>query len=97
MSGPGGVPSPRAILRGHKSQIHAAVFIRNNERLLTGDADGFVVAWDLGIMRPRAVWKPHEKPILGLSGWDDDKVITIATEEITSSSRGSSTLKARPI
>ncbi|KAJ4319550.1 Astra associated protein 1 Asa1 [Fusarium piperis] len=69
-------PSPKSILRGHKSQVHAAVFIRSNERLVTGDADGFVVVWDLTIMRPRVVWRAHEKAILGIRGWGDDKIIT---------------------
>ncbi|KAI8666240.1 hypothetical protein NCS57_00848300 [Fusarium keratoplasticum] len=69
-------PSPKSILRGHKSQVHAAVFIRSNERLVTGDADGFVVVWDLTIMRPKAVWRAHEKAILGIRGWGDDKIIT---------------------
>lgn len=69
-------PQPKAILRGHKSQVHAAAFVRFNERLLTGDADGFVVAWDLTIMRPRAVWQAHANAILGISGWGADKVIT---------------------
>lgn len=69
-------PQPKAILRGHKAQVHAAAFARSNERLLTGDADGFVVAWDLTIMRPRAVWQAHENAILGISGWGPDKIIT---------------------
>ncbi|KAF4997159.1 hypothetical protein FGRMN_4053 [Fusarium graminum] len=69
-------PTPKSILRGHKSQIHAAAFVRSNERLVTGDADGFVVLWDLTIMRPRAVWRAHEKALLGLRGWGDDKIIT---------------------
>lgn len=69
-------PQPKAILRGHKAQVHAATFVRSNERLLTGDADGFVVAWDLTIMRPRAVWQAHENAILGISGWGPDKIIT---------------------
>ncbi|KAM0425140.1 hypothetical protein ACHAPT_009701 [Fusarium lateritium] len=69
-------PSPKSILRGHKSQVHAAAFVRCNERLVTGDADGFVVVWDLTIMRPRAVWRAHEKAILGIRGWGDDKIIT---------------------
>ncbi|WZH47948.1 WD40-repeat-containing domain protein [Fusarium acuminatum] len=69
-------PTPKSILRGHKSQIHAAAFIRSNERLITGDADGFVVLWDLTIMRPRAVWRAHEKALLGLGGWGNDKIIT---------------------
>ncbi|KAF5010415.1 hypothetical protein FDECE_3430 [Fusarium decemcellulare] len=69
-------PSPKSILRGHGSQVHAATFVRRNERLITGDADGFVVLWDLTIMRPRAVWQAHEKAILGIRGWGDDKIIT---------------------
>jgi ASTRA-associated protein 1 len=69
-------PTPKSILRGHKSQIHTAAFIRSNERLITGDADGFVVLWDLTIMRPRAVWRAHEKALLGVGGWGDDKIIT---------------------
>lgn len=69
-------PQPKAILRGHKVQVHAATFIRSNERLLTGDADGFVVAWDLTIMRPRGVWQAHENAILGISEWGTNKVIT---------------------
>lgn len=69
-------PQPRAILRGHKAQVHAAVFVRSNQRLLTGDADGFVVAWDLTIMRPKAVWQAHGGAILGLAEWTPDKVIT---------------------
>ncbi|KAK4217736.1 WD40-repeat-containing domain protein [Rhypophila decipiens] len=67
---------PKSILRGHKAQIHATAFIRRNERLVTGDADGFVVVWDLTIMRPRAVWRPHTNAILGISGWGPDKIIT---------------------
>lgn len=67
---------PKSILRGHKAQIHAAAFIRGNERLVTGDADGFVIVWDLTIMRPRAVWRPHTNAILGISGWGTEKIIT---------------------
>lgn len=69
---------PKSILRGHKSQVHAAAFIRRNGRLVTGDADGFVVVWDLTIMRPRAVWRAHSNAILGLAGWGDDRIITYA-------------------
>ncbi|KAK3906640.1 ASTRA-associated protein 1 [Staphylotrichum tortipilum] len=67
---------PKAVLRGHKAQVHAAAFIRRNDRLVTGDADGFVIAWDLTIMRPRAVWQAHENAILGIAGWGDDRLIT---------------------
>ncbi|PTB67610.1 WD40 repeat-like protein [Trichoderma citrinoviride] len=69
-------PSPKAVLRGHKAQIHAATFVRHNERLATGDAEGWVVLWDLTIMRPRAVWRAHENAILGIRGWGRDNIIT---------------------
>lgn len=72
----GNLPSPKNILRGHKAQVHAAAFVRQNERLATGDAEGFVSLWDLTIMRPRAVWKAHEGAILGVRGWGDERIIT---------------------
>ena len=73
-----GSPTPKSILRGHKAQVHAASFIRNppETRLVTGDADGFVVVWDLTIVRPRAVWQAHEGALLGIKGWKEDKLIT---------------------
>ena len=67
---------PKSILRGHKAQVHTAAFVRGNDRLVTGDADGFIVAWDLAVMRPKAVWKAHASPILGIAGWGDDRLIT---------------------
>ncbi|KAI0444311.1 WD repeat-containing protein [Xylaria telfairii] len=67
---------PKSILRGHVTQVHVTAFIRRNERLASGDADGFVVLWDLTIMRPRAVWRAHAGAILGISGWGVDKVVT---------------------
>lgn len=76
MASEAGPPQPKAVLRGHKAQVHAAAFVRDNQRLLTGDAEGFVVAWDLTIMRPRAVWRAHENAILGVAGWGSERVIT---------------------
>ncbi|OLN81206.1 ASTRA-associated protein 1 [Colletotrichum chlorophyti] len=70
------VPHPKSILRGHKAQVHALTFIRGNERLASGDADGFVVLWDLTIMRPTAVWRPHKEAILGIEGWGHSRIIT---------------------
>jgi WD40 repeat protein len=67
---------PKSILRGHKAQVHAAVFVRANERLLTGDADGFVIAWDLTIMRTRADWKAHDNAIIRIAGLGNDRLIT---------------------
>lgn len=69
-------PTPKSILRGHDSQVHAAVFVRHNQRLATGDAAGFVVLWDLSIRRPTVVWRAHSNAILGIADWDGDKIIT---------------------
>jgi WD40 repeat protein len=77
------IPSPKNILRGHKAAVHASAFLRSNERLATGDAEGYVVLWDLTIMRPRAVWRAHENAILGIRGWGRDKIITsVATPSL---------------
>jgi len=68
---------PEYIFRGHAAQIHAVFFIRENTRLLTGDAHGWVVSWDTAIRRPVAVWKAHDRgPILGLGAWGKDRIIT---------------------
>ncbi|KAI1266989.1 WD40 repeat-like protein [Xylariaceae sp. FL1019] len=70
------VAHPKSVLRGHRAAVHVTTFIKENERLASGDADGFVVLWDLTIMRPRAVWQAHTNAILGICGWGDDKIIT---------------------
>lgn len=80
---------PTAILRGHRAQVHAAVFMRLDRttksgasmtadtRLVTGDSDGYVVLWDLAIVRARGVWRAHQNSILGIAAWDDDgQVVT---------------------
>ncbi|CAK7209826.1 Astra associated protein 1 Asa1 [Sporothrix curviconia] len=76
---------PTAILRGHRAQVHSAVFMRLDQtvasgatmtadtRLATGDSDGYVVLWDLAIVRARAVWRAHKNSILGMAAWDDDR------------------------
>ncbi|KAK7955798.1 WD40-repeat-containing domain protein [Apiospora aurea] len=70
------LPQPKAVLRGHQAQVHAAAFVRNNQRLASGDAEGYVVLWDLTIVRPRAVWRAHSNAILGIASWGTDKIIT---------------------
>ena len=67
---------PSYILRGHASQIHSAQFVRQNSRLLTGDAEGWVVYWNVETKRALAVWKAHDGPILGTAEWGRDKIIT---------------------
>ncbi|KAI9879123.1 MAG: ASTRA complex subunit [Pleopsidium flavum] len=67
---------PVYVLRGHQAQIHAVQFIRANSRLITGDADGWIVVWALGTKRPAAVWKAHDNAILGVAPWGEDRIIT---------------------
>ncbi|KAK7712301.1 Astra associated protein 1 Asa1 [Botryosphaeria dothidea] len=67
---------PAYVLRGHAAQVHAVRFVRHNSRLLTGDADGWVVLWDIATKRPAAVWRAHNAAILGFGTWDDDVLIT---------------------
>ncbi|KAF2129470.1 WD40 repeat-like protein [Dothidotthia symphoricarpi CBS 119687] len=67
---------PSYILRGHASQIHNVQFVRQNTRLLTGDADGWVVFWKVETKRALAVWKAHDGAILGTAEWGNEKIIT---------------------
>lgn len=63
-------PQPTYILRGHTAQIHALCFLRQNTRLVTGDADGWVVVWSIATKRPVAVWRAHQGTLLTLQEWD---------------------------
>ena len=76
------VPTPRYILRGHKSPIHALHIFGNNTYLASADADGWVVIWKLVNKRPVATWKAHEAVVLEVKGyiWVEDK--SISTLEI---------------
>lgn len=38
---------------------------------MTGDAEGWIVVWDLVSKRAAAVWKAHEGIILGVGEWTD--------------------------
>lgn len=67
---------PAFILRGHSAQIHALHFTHGNTRLLTADAEGWIVSWNLAIKRPVAVWKAHDEAILGIGSWGTDRIIT---------------------
>ncbi|KAK0938189.1 Astra associated protein 1 Asa1 [Friedmanniomyces endolithicus] len=69
-------PQPMYVLRGHSAQVHAVRFLRHNVRLLSGDADGWVVLWNVPIRRPVAVWRAHKSAVLGLGSWDDERIIT---------------------
>lgn len=67
---------PAYVLRGHAAQVHAARFVRHNSRLLTGDADGWVVLWDIATKRAVAVWHAHEGAVLGFGTWGEDNIIS---------------------
>lgn len=67
---------PAYVLRGHQAQIHAVRFVRHNSRLLTGDADGWVVLWNIATKRAAAVWRAHDGAILGFGVWGEDNIIT---------------------
>jgi ASTRA-associated protein 1 len=67
---------PSYVLRGHKAQIHALHFLRSNSRLLTGDADGIIILWDLTLKRAKAVWRGHTGGILGLGIWSHERIIS---------------------
>ena len=67
---------PAFVLRGHSAQIHAVHFTHGNNRLLTADAEGWTVSWNLAFKRPVAVWKAHGSAILGIGSWSSDRIIT---------------------
>lgn len=71
---------PAFILRGHAAQIHALHFTQGNTRLLTADADGWVVSWNLSYKRAVAVWRAHASAILGLASWGSDRIITYVVQ-----------------
>ena len=67
---------PAYVLRGHAAAIHSVEFIRSNSGLITGDADGWVILWDVATRRPTAVWRAHESAILRTAAWEHDQIIT---------------------
>ncbi|KAL4919846.1 WD40-repeat-containing domain protein [Aspergillus aurantiobrunneus] len=56
--------TPIYILRGHAAAIHALHIFNQNLRLVSADADGWIIVWDLIFKRPVAVWKAHEGAVL---------------------------------
>lgn len=71
-------PQPTFVLRGHTAQIHALNFTYDNRRLVSGDADGWLVSWDLAVKRPVGSWKAHNQAVLGLGSWGQDRIISCA-------------------
>lgn len=56
--------TPTYILRGHASAIHSLHIFQHNLRLISADADSWIVVWNLVSKRPVAAWKAHEGAIL---------------------------------
>ncbi|BFZ52988.1 Astra associated protein 1 Asa1 [Savitreella phatthalungensis] len=77
-------PTPLFILRGHAGEVQSLhwsegcliVEDSTGQRkrtidILTGDVEGYVVAWSLSNLRPCAIWKAHDKSVIGLHVWRD--------------------------
>ncbi|KAJ6184405.1 hypothetical protein N7519_005706 [Penicillium mononematosum] len=62
--------TPIYILRGHASPVHALHIYSQNLRLVSGDANGWIVVWDLVTKRPVTAWKAHEGAVLEARGFD---------------------------
>ncbi|KAJ5636300.1 uncharacterized protein N7484_009613 [Penicillium longicatenatum] len=67
---PNGPATPVYILRGHGAPIHALDIFSQNLRLVSGDANGWIVIWDLVSKRPVTVWKAHEGAVLEVKGYN---------------------------
>jgi WD40 repeat protein len=68
--------TPIYILRGHGAPIHALHIYNQNLRLVSGDANGWIVIWDLVTKRPVTVWKAHAGAVLEVKGFNLDSGIT---------------------
>jgi hypothetical protein len=68
---------PAYVLRGHAAQVHALHFWRENGRLLSGDAEGWLILWNVATKRAVAVWRAHGSAILGLGSWGGDRIIRL--------------------
>ncbi|GBC04492.1 hypothetical protein RclHR1_00570048 [Rhizophagus clarus] len=57
-------PTPIYIFREHEDQINHLEFYQNNTKLISGDAEGNIIIWDMKIKRPALKFKAHNKGIL---------------------------------
>ncbi|KAE8146816.1 WD40-repeat-containing domain protein [Aspergillus avenaceus] len=62
--------TPTYILRGHAAPIHGLHIFHQNLHIISGDAEGWIIVWDLVFKRPVAVWKAHEGAILEVKGFN---------------------------
>lgn len=76
--------TPVYVLRGHASPIHALNICNQNQRLISGDANGWLVVWDLVTKRPVSTWKAHAGAVLEVRGFKIGSNVTeIYTYEIS--------------
>ncbi|RIB25881.1 WD40-repeat-containing domain protein [Gigaspora rosea] len=59
-------PSPIYIFRGHAEQINSLEFIENNGYLISGDAGGNIIIWDMISKRSKVQFKAHNDGILNV-------------------------------
>ena len=64
-----GIPTPVYVLRGHASPIHALHLFQHNLRLVSADANGWVIVWDMVSKRAVVVWKAHDGALLEVKGF----------------------------
>ena len=67
------------VLRGHAAPIHALHLFANNLRLISGDAEGWIVIWDMVTKRPVASWKAHGGAVLEAKGFETRSGMEIYT------------------
>jgi WD40 repeat protein len=80
--------APIYILRGHGSPIHALNICNQNLRLISGDANGWIIIWDLVTKRPVTAWKAHAGAVLEVKGFNIGSGITeIYTYDLSRSVR----------
>lgn len=85
------LPTPFFVLRGHASEVQCLHFpgpafseahSLQEDCLISGDSDGYVILWSMATFRPLAIWKAHNRALLTvetlgkqvLSHGRDDKV-----------------------
>lgn len=71
--------TPTYILRGHAAPIHALHLFDSNLRLISGDAEGWIVIWNMVSKRPVASWKAHEGAVLEAKGFKTKPAMAVYT------------------
>src|SRR5271169_6174844 len=68
-------PSPQYVFRGQVAEITCLQFISDDQSVVSGDAEGWVVVWRMSTRRPTAVWRAHEASVLSIHQWGE-RIIT---------------------